>query len=269
MCETPVAELGHLLTGHYRERRGYRAWRTNGTLDWLIIYTVSGRGRFGYAGGDLLTEAGDLVFLAPRTLHDYGVAPGSETWELIWAHVYPRPHWEAFLRFPQRAPGLLHLQVAPAQRPKIEARLRDVHALATGGLAQREAFAMNALEHTLLLLDALNPAGSHPLDPRVVSATAYLRRHLDRTVRLQQVAEACHLSVSRLSHLFREQVGMTPLAYLEMERLERAKRLLLLTGLPVQSVAAEVGFENPFYFTRRFKKATGHSPRDFRRTARA
>lgn len=124
---------------------------------------------------------------------------------------------------------------------------------------------MNALEHVLLLLDALSPARERVLDPRVLSAQAYLRGHLGESVKLRHLAAACHLSVSRLSHLFREQVGMTPLEYLETERLERAKRLLAFTNLPVQSVATEVGFENPFYFTRRFKRATGVSPRDFRR----
>lgn len=232
-----------------------------------MVYTLGGQGRFGYARGELLTGPGDMVFLMPRTLHDYGVEPGTGVWELIWAHVQPRPHWAAYLKFPQHAPGLLHLHIGSAQRPKIEARLKEVHALATGGSPRREDFAMNALEHTLLLLDTLNPAGQRPLDPRVLRAQTFLRGHLGRAVALRQVAEACHLSVSRLSHLFREQVGMTPLEYLEVERLERAKRLLIFTNLRIQSIAAEVSFENPFYFARRFKRATGLSPRDFRRAA--
>jgi len=52
--------------------------------------------------------------------------------------------------------------------------------------------------------------------------------------------------------------------YLERVRLDRARRLLDSTALPVLRVAASVGFEDAFYFSRRFKRDTGSSPRAWR-----
>ncbi len=52
--------------------------------------------------------------------------------------------------------------------------------------------------------------------------------------------------------------------YLEQRRLDRAMELLGRTSMSVKDIAGAVGFENPFYFTLRFRKHTGYSPRRFR-----
>jgi AraC family transcriptional regulator, arabinose operon regulatory protein len=264
MTDTPSPTLFQLLTGQTSAGKGFKGWRMRGTSDWLFIYTLAGKGRFGHAAGELVTEPGDAVFLRPHTLHDYGVEASLEHWELLWAHFHPRPHWTAYLQFPEVSPGLLHLHVNKTHRKEIEKRFADVHTLATSGRVRREDFAMNALEEVLLLFDSINPRARQRLDPRMAKAQAYLRQHAGERVTLKQLAKVSHCSVSRLSFLFREQVGMTPLEFLDAERLERAKRLLELTPMSVQDIAREVGFENPFYFTRRFKKFTGMSPRAFR-----
>jgi AraC family transcriptional regulator, arabinose operon regulatory protein len=264
MTDTPSPTIFQLLTGQSSGGREFKAWRTKGTSDWLFIYTLAGKGRFGYEAGELVAEPGDAVFICPNTLHDYGVEHGLERWELLWTHFHPRPHWAAYLHLPEVSPGLLQLHVGKAHRKEIEKRFADVHALATSGRERREDFAMNALEEVLLLLDSLNPNARRQLDPRITKAQAYLRQCANQRVTLGQLAKASHLSVSRFSSLFREQVGMTPLEFLEVERLERAKRLLELTSMTVQDVASEIGFDNPFYFTRRFKRYTGMAPRDFR-----
>lgn len=262
--ETPHRAIFQLFTGHFKQSKGYKAWRSHGTDDWLFIYTLDGQGRFGYQGGEFIARAGDAVFLQPHTLHDYGVEESLEYWELLWVHFHSRAQWGAYLQLPEAAPGLFHLQVNKPERKKIEKRFAEVHALATSGLERREDFAMNALEEVLLLLDSINPKARRQLDSRVIKVQTYLRQHLNERVTLEQLSSFCHLSASRLSHLFSEQVGMSPLEFLDTERLERAKRLLELTSMTVQAIANEVGFENPFYFTRRFKKYTGVAPRAFR-----
>ena len=58
---------------------------------------------------------------------------------------------------------------------------------------------------------------------------------------------------------------MTPQQFLEQQRLDRARQLLELSGRSIGDIAADVGFDNPFYFTLRFKRLTGLSPRDYRK----
>ena len=93
----------------------------------------------------------------------------------------------------------------------------------------------------------------------------FLCHHLDSRATLDDLAAMAGLSVSRLAHLFKAQVGQTPQQFQEQQRLERARQLLELSGRSIQDIAADVGFENPFYFTLRFKRLTGQSPRDYRK----
>ena len=260
-------EIAQLVTGRFRETAGYEAWRARGTDDWLLIATLGGGGRFGGEGAQFTAAPGDLVLLRPGTRHDYGVAPGAPFWELLWTHFHPRPDWAPWLLWPEAAPGLSRLTLTdPDLRGRVFARFAQAHDLAIGALRHRETFAMNALEEVLLLCDLGNPrARPARLDPRVEAALGFLCRRLAEPVGLDDLAAHAGLSVSRLARLFRQEVGLTPQQYLEGQRLHRARQLLELTARPVAAVAAEVGYENPFYFTLRFKRSTGLSPRDYRR----
>jgi len=80
---------------------------------------------------------------------------------------------------------------------------------------------------------------------------------------LENLAAAVHLSPSRLSHLFRVQVGMPPLQFLDRQRADRARLLLMHSSEPIGAIAAEFGFD-PLYFSRWFKRHTGVSPRAYR-----
>jgi AraC family transcriptional regulator of arabinose operon len=93
-------------------------------------------------------------------------------------------------------------------------------------------------------------------------------QHLREKIAIEALAEVVGLSSSRLSYLFKRQNGITPQQYFEQQRLERARQLLELTDLPVKAIAADVGFDNPFYFTLRFKRHLGESPREYRNHVR-
>src|SRR4051812_13888715 len=260
--------VGKLVTGYFRSGPGYECWRTRGTPDWLLTYTYSGLGRYGHALGEIVCEPGQLVLLRPGTLHDYGVEPKKQYWEFAWAHFHPRPEWLALLAWPEAAPGLLRLDLSRSTyRSRIARRFREAHAFASSSETRREDLAMNALEEVLLWCDAANPQHDAPPDPRVRAAMDHCCRNLAEPVTLGTLAKSCGLSPSRLSYLFQEQVGQSPMRWLEHQRLARAQDLLEVTTETVQAVAAQVGFTDPFYFSSRFRRSVGMSPRAWRRTA--
>jgi AraC family transcriptional regulator of arabinose operon len=257
--EFPHVPVLQLLTGHFHESTAYRVYRPHGVGDWLLIHTVSGAGRFGHVDGELVAGPGDWVLIRPGTLHDYSAVA---SWELLWVHFQPRAEWLPWLDWPELSKGLMRLHIAddgPA------AQFAEVHRLAQSDLARREAFAMNGLEALMLACDMHNPRATvSRYDRRVVAAMEYLDRHLQQKTSLDEVAAAVGLSPSRLAHLFKAEAGQTPQTYLEQRRMQRATELLQRTGFSVQQIAAVVGFESPFYFSRRFKAATGRSPSYFR-----
>jgi AraC family transcriptional regulator, arabinose operon regulatory protein len=271
----PFAPFVNIAPRHELKHAGYFAWRTHGTTDWLLKHTIAGHGRFGHAQGEVISDAGDTMLLRPGTPHDYGTASrdGHDDnghdhafWEVIWAHFRPRAEWLEWLHWPEEAPGLMRLHIADlTDRKRIERQLFDMNRLARSDSARREALAMNALEKAILLYDQHNPIfAEQSTDPRVLAAMNHLREHLTKKFDASACVAASGLSQSRLYHLFQQQVSQSPQEYLELLRIEKAKHLLERTRKAVQTIALELGFADPLYFSRRFKHRTGFSPRDYR-----
>ena len=263
----PVEVFHHpvlqLLTGHFREASGYRAYRRGGVGDWLVIYTVSGQGRFGHPDGELVAGPGDWVLLRPGTRHDYGVDTTVKRWELIWAHFQPRAEWQRLLAWPPVHGGLMRLRIDGSAGTRIARRFSDVHKLRNTELPHRDMVAMNALEDVFLQCDRQN-APARRGDERVRKALDYMEQHIDRKLSLNTLAAAVGLSPSRLAHLFSAESGQTPQRYLEGLRMQRAADLLERTSFSVKQIAGAVGFDNPLYFSLRFKAFTHSSPTEFR-----
>jgi len=97
----------------------------------------------------------------------------------------------------------------------------------------------------------------------VTNAKTYLMKNLSRSVSLDELANACHVSRFYLIHVFKESAEMSPIQYSLKLRIERAKELLSDDTLLIKQVAMKVGFEDPFHFSRIFKAIAGASPREF------
>lgn len=101
-------------------------------------------------------------------------------------------------------------------------------------------------------------------DARLVRVTDYIRSTLRETPDYQQLSRLANLSYCQLFRLFKSHLGLSPQHYIEHQRIEYAKKLLSLSHLSIKEIALQIGFSNPLYFSRRFQKATGHSPTQYR-----
>lgn len=96
------------------------------------------------------------------------------------------------------------------------------------------------------------------------NAIEYINENHAEDLSLEVVAQAVELSPYYLSHLFSDELGITFLNYLTRVRMEKAKSLLLNTNMTVQEIAYEVGYNDPSYFTKVFKKLEGRTPTQYR-----
>jgi two-component system response regulator YesN len=99
---------------------------------------------------------------------------------------------------------------------------------------------------------------------QIKPAIDYIMSHYREPITLNDVAKAAHLSVSRLSHVFKEQTGFTIVDYMTNARIDYAKELLISTNKNCTEVCFEAGYNNQSYFTRTFKDVVGITPRAFR-----
>lgn len=98
-------------------------------------------------------------------------------------------------------------------------------------------------------------------------AIEYMRERLHEELSLESIASELSMSAFHFAHLFKRTTGLSPYRYVIELRLERAKSLLRSTELPITEIAQRVGYWNNSHFAVAFHRATGVTPRDFRRNA--
>jgi signal transduction histidine kinase/AraC-like DNA-binding protein/CheY-like chemotaxis protein/ABC-type sugar transport system substrate-binding protein len=102
----------------------------------------------------------------------------------------------------------------------------------------------------------------------VKRALVYLHQNYDHPLSRWEIAKAIGVSENYLSHIFRRELGLSPWEYLNRYRIKQARELLIHTNDSITSVALQVGFSDPAYFSRVFRKETDLSPSAFREQAK-
>lgn len=264
---TPIPASTPLIAGREEGTAGFVTSRPAGSSDHQIMLTVAGSGLYS-SNPAFSTLPGDVIIIQPGMAQSYRCSPDTDHWTYLWVHLHLPATWSSLLDWPAVAPGHLRLRLTDGDlRERVAERLATVEAHAVSVRARRWDFAMNALHEALLWCDSINTRAKPDglLDPRVRQVRDRLCDDLERPLPRHVLLGATGLSATRLSHLFRVQIGCSMRDFRERRRLQRACDLLRATNLPVQAVAAAVGFDNPFYFSQRFASAFGRSPRAWRR----
>ena len=119
-----------------------------------------------------------------------------------------------------------------------------------------------------LLLQLVSLSGFYFSEPPVSSLPLrilrYLNDHFCENLSLNDLADAFHISISHIIHIFNPLFGLSPIQYLIRRRIGEAQMLLRRTGQRASEIAAQVGIFNRNYFYRTFKRLTGLSPSQYR-----
>jgi AraC-like DNA-binding protein len=103
---------------------------------------------------------------------------------------------------------------------------------------------------------------------RLSPALMYIRENLSRSITLNDLARLTHLSPSRFSAIFRSSFAISPRSYLQRERLQKAQELLIHSNMGIGAIGERVGWDNPYFFSRIFRKKCGQTPSDYRFSVR-
>lgn len=102
-------------------------------------------------------------------------------------------------------------------------------------------------------------------DKRITKMLEYLRANLTTPPDLDALATFSCLSKDHAARIFKREMKMTPLAYINKKRIEKAQLRLVTETTPIKEIAYQLGFADQTYFCRVFKRATGQTPLDYRK----
>jgi AraC-like DNA-binding protein len=140
---------------------------------------------------------------------------------------------------------------------------------------KRPGYELATKAATLELLLLLHRGPSEGVEPReersqveaIQRAVRFLENNFSRSLSLDDIAGAVHLSPIYFGRLFRKATGVTPMTYLRGLRMDRAAQLLCSGEQTIAQVADAVGFADPYHFSRVFRQHMGMAPSDYRERA--
>lgn len=104
-------------------------------------------------------------------------------------------------------------------------------------------------------------------DNRVEKALEYIGMHYTLPVTVDELAEVCHMSTSHFYACFKNAVGMSPIEYKNSVCINRAMLRLVSEDKTIEEISEELGFESAAYFRKVFKRVTGKTPKEYRKSA--
>ncbi|MBQ9031566.1 MAG: helix-turn-helix domain-containing protein [Parasporobacterium sp.] len=144
----------------------------------------------------------------------------------------------------------------------------------------RDAFARNR-EKQKAAAEGISAVSAQPEDFReesdssrvfpdtIQNAISYMETHLETNMSISEIAEEVHLNPQYFMRLFKKETGKPVLEYITERRLEKARKLLADTSLPITEVALAAGYDNFSYFSKLFKRNEGQTPSEYRRRCRS
>jgi len=145
------------------------------------------------------------------------------------------------------------------------ARAKNTISHLAQAVAQENAELCDHLLNDLFLMNKYQPGSAAITDSVVTECIALMENELSSSLSLDGLSQRLAISKQWLIQRFKRSTGKTPMEYLTALRISQGKRLLKDTLLPVGEIAVLCGFENVYYFSNRFKHATGLSPMAYRK----
>ena len=255
--------------GYFPKALYHYCQRPQGCVDNILFYCVQGKGYYTLDGHTFTLNPNQYV-IVPAT--DKPLVYWSDTedpWSIYWVH-FTSDALQAFNRAYHIVP-----EQGPQYIPHNEKGIRiweEMYENLSRGYSPENLMNTNlCLYHliaTFVFSQQQNQNSSSPEKAIIRETIDYMKNNLDKTIRIEDFANLNKYSVSHFSKLFRLTTGMSPIEYFIHLKMQKACQLLYTEDSRVKQIAALLGYDDPYYFSRLFKKYMNTSPGTYRKSVR-
>lgn len=258
-----ITHIGYFprAEAHFRERK-------KGCEDNILIYCTEGRGFFTLGNKKIEVTANSFIIVPANTLYMNYWADEKNPWTIYWVHFTGTNIYD----FNKN----LNLTTEREAReiPFNENIINTWHimynSLAMGYSFENLCnanFCLYQLISNLIFFDKhlfVKKEG----DKNFINETIhFMKNNIDKKITVDEMAKHQNLSTSHFSNLFRKSTGIAPLNYFIHLKMQKACQLLFSTDEKIKDVALKLGYDDPYYFSRIFKKQINISPENYRSSA--
>ncbi|MCI5668838.1 MAG: helix-turn-helix domain-containing protein [Oscillospiraceae bacterium] len=250
--------------GYYRiiNRQEFHTDRPSGRKDYQLLYIAKGKGYFTIGGKLRILGEGSMILYRPDEPQHYYYRAADRT-EVFWVHFTGRDAGE-LLRYYELPESENVFSVGTS--PDIQWLYRQMIQELQLCRQNYEELLSLILRHIFIVANRCLTEGSRGAAPgEIERATHYFNENYRARINIEEYAAQRHMSACWFIRSFRETVKQTPMQYILSLRMSNAQSLLEATDCNITEIAAAVGYDDPLYFSRLFRRHTGFSPTEYRK----
>jgi AraC family transcriptional regulator of arabinose operon len=250
--------------GYYPKAKDHYTYRKKGLPENFLFYCVDGHGWFEIGGQHYDVGPSEFFILPQHVEHSYGSKP-DQPWSIYWIHFGG-----------DSLPELNEIQAVQKHfKPSYIKNNGDAitlfskiyKTLELGYSIDNLLFANMCLAEflTLFIYNSRHyeTTATDKMDC-VDSAILFMQEHINDNISLNELSSQYNYSVSRFSNLFKQKTGYAPIDYFVQMKMQKACQQLNFTNQSVKEIAFSMGFDDPYYFSKRFRTIIGMSPKKYR-----
>lgn len=240
-------------------------WRPRGRLDFQLLYIAAGKAHFHFDDEEKIVHAGHMVLYRPKEPQKYEYY-GEEQTEVYWVH-FTGGNVTNILR----SYGLtedkkvFYCGSGLEYQSLFRAMIDELQMCKENYQEMLEMYLRQIFIRLHRRFEASAKMDNSYAAEKIDIAVSYFNEHYSEQINIHEYAESNHVSTSWFIRNFKLYTGFTPMQYILSKRIYNAEALLQNTQYNVSEIANIVGYENPLYFSRIFKKAKGLSPSEYRK----
>lgn len=253
--------------GTYRLRTHERlpTWRPRGRIDYQLLYVASGKTVFYFNGEPKEVAAGHMVLFQPKQEQHYEYFAVDRP-EVYWVHFTGSDVRNILKHYD--IPLDRHVIYSGSSATYAYLFKEMIHELQTCRTGFEELLEMYLRQIFLLVQrswEERKPTVSSYLQEEIDYARKYFNEHYNEDISIEEYAQSRGMSVSWFLRNFKQMTMKSPMQYILTIRINNAVSLLETTDYNVTEISTIIGYDNPLYFSRIFKKQKGVSPSDYRK----
>ena len=240
--------------------------RPLGRSDYQLLYVAAGKAFFTFDGTVTEVSEGSMVLYSPHTPQQYAYYLDDKP-EVYWLHFTGSEAPSLTREAGFWGNRIIYAGISSKYQELFLSVIREIQ-LTSPSFEELSALYLRQL---FLLLKRIREEGGFKktdIQKEMEKAVRFFHENLANNIEIEAYARELHMSTCWFIRSFKEYSGMPPGRYLTDIRIRKAKELLESTDYSVGEIGGIIGYENPLYFSRIFKKTAGVSPAEYRKAAR-
>jgi AraC-like DNA-binding protein len=251
--------------GYYPKAQFHYRKRAHGIDQNVLIYCVEGSGSAQIGDNKYSIDPGNFIVIPAGVPHSYA-ADEDHAWTIYWIHFKGKISDAMSNLMVKEFKGYKGTVNYSEKRTVL---FDEIYTNLEKGYGTENIYYANMClwqfissfifdnKFNFITKTATNDISSHAID--------FMQKHLDKTLKLSEIAHAVNTSVSHFAAVFRNKTGFAPIEYFNHLKIQKACQYLQFTEDRVREIAYNLGIEDLYYFSRLFKKVMGVSPNEYRK----